>query len=423
MKISHFSALVFSLLVSASCASPRTTVQGAAREITQPLPSARPTNKRVRTGLEVLLSDSLHLIRGKRVGLITNHTGVDAQGRSSVDRLFSAPGVKLTALYGPEHGIRGIARAGDHVSSTVDSATGVPIYSLYGETSVPNDSMLRNVDVLVYDIQDVGARFYTYEWTMALSAEAVKRKFIVLDRPNPVRADVFEGAMLDPKYRSFIGQFPVATRYGLTVGELARYLVGTGQIKADISVVPMDGYQRAMWWNETGIQWVNPSPNIRSPDAALLYTGTCYFEGTNLTEGRGTQYPFQMIGASWLTDASAIAAAMNAKKIPGVVFDATTQQVDSGYKFGGQKIPVILVVVSDRDVVKPQLVALTLMREIYTRHTADFKWRTQAIDRLFGTPRLRDAIEKEGGIENLMAVMDREAADFAQKTKPYWLYQ
>jgi uncharacterized protein YbbC (DUF1343 family) len=408
-------ALSLLLAVGSACAAPRVTAQDR--------PRTDRLVRRVRTGLEVLIADSIHLIRGKRVGLITNHTGVGPMGRSSVDLLFAAPGVKLTALFGPEHGIRGAARAGDKVASTVDSATGVPIYSLYGETRVPNDSMLKEVDVLIYDIQDVGARFYTYQWTMALSAEAAKRKFIVLDRPNPVRADVFDGAMLDLKYRSFIGWYPVSARYGLTVGELARYLVGTGQVKADISVIPMDGYKRAMWWNETGLQWVNPSPNIRSPDAALLYTGTCYFEGTNLTEGRGTQYPFQMIGASWLTDAGAIAAALNARRVPGVVFDSTTQQVDSGYKFGGQKIPVILMVVSDRDVVKPQQVALILMREIYKRHTADFKWRVEHMDRLFGSPRLRAAIEKEGGVEELLQVMERESAAFAEKTKPYWLYQ
>lgn len=415
MNTSRIAALVLSLGASISCAAPRATAQNR--------PASERLVRRVRTGLEVLLTDSIHLIRGKRVGLITNHTGVGPMGKSSIDLLHAAPEVKLTALYGPEHGIRGVARAGDHVGSSVDAETGVPIYSLYGETRVPNDSMLKDVDVLIYDIQDVSARFYTYQWTMALSAEAAKRKFIVLDRPNPVRDDIVEGSMLDPKYRSFVGQYPVATRYGLTVGELARYLVGTGQIKADLTVIPMQGYTRSMWWNETGLQWVNPSPNIRTPDAAILYTGTCYFEGTNLTEGRGTPYPFQMIGASWLNDAGAIAAALNAKHIPGVVFDSTSQQVDSGYKFGGEKIPVIMVVVSERDEVKPQQVGLTLMREIYKRHPAEFKWRVEHLDRLFGSPRLRAAIENEGGIEELLKVMEKESVDFKEKSKPFWLYQ
>ena len=383
---------------------------------------AQARQPRVRTGLEVLLTDSIHLIRGKRVGLITNHTGTGPMGKSNIDLLHAAPGVKLTALYGPEHGIRGAARAGDKIASSIDSATGVPVHSLYGDTRVPTPAMLKDVDVLLYDIQDVGARFYTYQWTMALAAEAAKRKFIVLDRPNPVRANVVEGSVLDPKYRSFVGWYPVATRYGLTVGELARYLVGSGQLKADITVVPMDGYKRSMWWNETGLQWVNPSPNIRTPDAALLYTGTCYFEGTNLAEGRGTTMPYQMNGAPWLTDAGEIAKAMNAKKLPGVVFDSAIQKVEPGYKWGGETIPVIVTVVSDRDIVKPQLVALTLLREIYKRHPKEFKWRVDAIDRLFGGPRLRAAVEREGGIEELLPILERESQEFQAKTKPYWLY-
>ena len=174
-------------------------------------------------GVEVLLSDSIHLIRGKRVGLITNHSGRDRRGTSTIDLLFRAPGVRLTALFGPEHGLRGVAKAGEVVASTTDSTTGVPIYSLFGQTQVPTPAMLENVDVLVYDIQDVGARVYTYEWTMALSANASGKPFIVLDRPNPIRGDRVEGGMLDPKFRSFVGQYPVALRYGFTAGELMRY--------------------------------------------------------------------------------------------------------------------------------------------------------------------------------------------------------
>lgn len=378
---------------------------------------------RVRPGIEVLLTDSLHLIAGKRVGLITNHTGISGPlSRSTADLLHAAPNVKLTALFGPEHGIRGAARAGDHVASSVDSATGVPVYSLYGATQVPTADMLRDVDVLIYDIQDVGARVYTYPWTMALSAEAAKRKFIVLDRPNPIRNDRVDGGVLDPQFRSFVGQYPVAMRYGMTIGELARYLTGTGQLNADITVIPMQGYRRSMWWNETGLAWVNPSPNIRSADAALLYPGTVFFEGTNVTEGRGTLMPFQMIGASWLTDAGAIARELNAKRIPGVVFDSTSQLIEDGYKFGGERIPVVLVVVADREVVRPHVVGLALMRAIYARHTKDFTWRESAVDRLAGSRRLRAAVEVEGGVERLIAEWDQEAAAFAAKRAPYLLY-
>src|SRR5947209_1617515 len=196
-------------------------------------------------GVEVLLSDSMHLIRGKRVGLLTNHSGRDRQGTSTIDLLFKAPGVKLTALYGPEHGIRGVAKAGEKIDESVDSATGVKVYSLYGDVHVPTADMLRDIDVLLYDIQDVGARVYTYEWTLALTANAAKKPIIVLDRPDPIRADRYEGNILDPRFASLVGQFPVALRYGLTPGELLRFLAGTKLIDADVHVVPMKNYRRS----------------------------------------------------------------------------------------------------------------------------------------------------------------------------------
>src|SRR4051812_42513548 len=265
------------------------------------------TSAGVVPGVEVLLTDSMHLVRGKRVGLITNHSGRDRKGTSTIDRLFKAAGVKLTALYGPEHGIRGVAKAGEKISSSVDSATGVKVYSLFGEVQVPTPEMLADVDVLVYDIQDVGARVYTYEWTLALTANAVKKPIIVLDRPDPIRADRIEGNILDPKFASLVGQFPVALRYGLTPGELLRFLSGTKLINADVHVVPMKNYRRSMWFDETKIPWVNPSPNLRTADAELLYPGTVFFEGTTATEGRGTDAPFTLIGASWMTDNAGIA--------------------------------------------------------------------------------------------------------------------
>jgi len=379
---------------------------------------------RVRLGIEVLLSDSVHLIRGKRVGLITNHSGITPDGRSSIDLLHRARDVRLTALFAPEHGIRGQAAAGERIATTVDSATGVPVYSLYGETRVPSAEMLKDVDVLLYDIQDVGARVYTFQWTMALSAEAagkLGRPFIVLDRPNPVRGDAVEGGVLDSTFRSFVGQFPVALRYGLTPGELLRYLVGTGQVKADIKVVPMSGYRRDMWWEETGLPWRNPSPNIRTPDAALLYTGTVLVEGTNLSEGRGTAFPFQLIGAGWLNDAGAIARELNRRRIPGVVFDSTIVTVEEGQKWGGQRIPMIAIAVSDRMEVRPYRIGLELLREIYQRHKGEFQWRINSIDRLSGSIRFREAVEL-GLLESLIPELQRESLRFQEQTAPYLLY-
>jgi uncharacterized protein YbbC (DUF1343 family) len=374
-------------------------------------------------GIEVLLSDSIHLVRGKRVGLITNHSGRDRRGTSSIDLLFRAPGVKLTALFAPEHGLRGAARAGEEIASTVDSATGIPIYSLYGQTRVPNAEMLANVDVLLYDIQDVGARVYTYEWTMALVADAAKKPFIVLDRPNPVRGDRVEGGVLDPAYRSFVGQYPVALRYGFTPGELLRYLVGTGQVHADVKVVPMRNWRRSMWWEDTRLPWVNPSPNLRDMDATILYTGTVFFEGTNATEGRGTSQPFRSVGAKWLTDAGAIARELNAKGVPGVRFDSVYRPVEKGFKFGGDTIPMILLTVTDRNAVNAFEVGAHLLRAIYKRHTTEWQWRPESVDRLFGSDRLRLAVEREGGIEALLPTIARESEQFRQQSSKYWIYE
>ena len=377
----------------------------------------------VAPGIEVLLSDSLHLIRGKRVGLITNQSGRDRRGTSTIDLLYHAPGVRLTALFGPEHGLRGVAQAGAAVATTTDSATAVPIYSLYGETRVPTAEMLRDVDVLLYDIQDVGARVYTYEWTMALSAEAagkLGKKFIVLDRPDPIRGDRVEGNILDERFRSFVGQYPVALRYGLTPGELLRYLVGTGQVKADIAVVPMRGWRRSMWWDETGIPWVNPSPNLRSLDATALYPGTVFFEGTNATEGRGTDKPFQLIGAEWLSDAGAIAREMNAMALPGVRFDSTSRTIESGFKFGGKTIPMIELTVTDRNALRAVDVGVRLLRAIYVHHRAEWQWRS-SIERLAGTDELRAAVEQET-IDALLAKWAREAGEFQEQSRKFWIY-
>lgn len=381
---------------------------------------------RVRLGIDVLLSDSLHVVLGKRVGLITNHSGRDAAGMSTIDRLAQAPGVRLAALYAPEHGLRGVARAGEHVETVVDSATGVTIYSLYGDTRAPSAEMLEGIDVLVFDIQDVGARVYTYPWTMTLAAEAARKAgktFVVLDRPDPIRADRVEGGVLDPKFRSFVGAYPVALRFGLTLGELARYLVRTKQVDAQVRVIPMQNYTRAMWWDETGLEWVNPSPNIRSLDAALLYPGTVFFEGTNVTEGRGTDAPFQLIGAAYLSDAGAIAAELNALKLPGVRFDSTSRTIEAGYKWERQTIPMIHVTVTDRNAVNATAVGLHMLRAIYARHIRDWQWRTGSIDRLAGSDRLRAAVERDGGIEALIPILEKESAAFQRATVQDRLYK
>ena len=422
-------AAAVALLLAPSLAASRAAAQATAPPAAPAAaPAAPPAGAApVVPGVEVLLADSLHLLRGKRVGLITNHTGRDRQGTSTVDLLHRAPGVRLVALFGPEHGLRGTAQAGEKVASATDSATGLPVHSLYGATRVPTPAMLADVDVLVYDMQDVGARVYTYVWTMALAAEAagkLGKTFVVLDRPDPVRADRVDGGVLRPAYASFVGQYPVAMRYGLTPGELLRWLAGTGKVKADVRVVPMRGYRRAQWWDETGLAWVNPSPNLRDLDATLLYTGTVYFEGTNVSEGRGTDRPFRVVGAPWLTDAGAIARALNARRLAGVRFDSTSRAVDAGQKFGGQTIPMVEVVVTDRERVRPAEVGLWLLREIRARHPREFEWRVQHMDRLAGSDRARLAVERgDAAVTALLRALDAESRAFAEATRRYRIYE
>lgn len=386
-------------------------------------PSTQPT--RVRTGLDVVLTDSIGVLRGKRVGLITNHTGIDASRHRNIDLLFRAAGVKLVALFGPEHGIGGTVRGGDLIGAAKDSATGLPVFSLYGQTRVPTPEMLRDVEVLVYDIQDVGARTYTYVWTMALAAEAAEKAgipFVVLDRPNPIRADRVSGGVLDSAFRSFVGQYDVALRYGLTPGELLRFLVGTGRVHAHVTVVPMQGYRRSMWFSETGQPWVNPSPNIRDEETELLYPGTVLFEATNLSEGRGTDAPLKQVGAPWLTDADAIAQRLNAMRFPGLRFDSRRAPVSQGEKHGGQTIPFIRYVVTRPDSADAVTAAVWMLRVVRERHPQEFKWqRGNGIEQLSGDAALRRAVES-GGVEELLARWKREAADFQQSTRPYWLY-
>jgi uncharacterized protein YbbC (DUF1343 family) len=382
----------------------------------------------VTPGITVLVRDSLHLLRGKRVGLITNHTGRDADGTSSIDLLARTPGVQLVALFGPEHGLRGVAEAGEHVASSVDSATGVPIFSLYGATNAPTAEMLANVDVLVYDIQDVAARTYTFVWTMALSASAAGKRgipFIVCDRPVPIRGDVVEGNILDTAYRSFVGLYPVPLRYGLTPGEMVRHLVRTKQITASATVIPMQGWTRSMWYDQTGLQWIAPSPNLRTLDAALLYPGTVLVEGSNLSEGRGTEAPFQLVGAPWLTDAGEIARILT--RLPqytrGAQFDSVTRTIAAGQKFAGQTIPMVRITITARDSVSPVRLGAALLAVIRAKHPRDLVWRDAFLDKLAGTSALRQSLNRtisETGA--LLALWRVQAAKFERDTRVDRLY-
>ena len=378
----------------------------------------------VRPGLDVFLAGVPGELRGKRIGLITNHSAIDRAGRPAIDLIAEHPDLKLVALFAPEHGIRGTAAAGAKVEDERDSKTGLPIYSLYKtEDRGPADSMLTDVDALVYDLQEVGGRTWTYVSTMALSMMAAKRRgipFVVLDRPNPIGGEIVEGAPLDPRFKSFVGMYPIPARHGLTVGELATLFNTRFGIGANLIVIRVANWKRSMWFEDTGLPWVNPSPNLRSPSALKNYPGTVYFEGTNLTEGRGTPRPFEQIGAPWL-NAPEIARVMNAKGLRGIRFEAITMTVEpTAAKHKGLTIPAIRFVITDRSAFRPVRTALTLIDEIRRQHSADFQW-TGSIDRLAGTDRVRLAIEA-GTLPALLDEWDREAAAFQRETVALRLY-
>src|SRR5438876_5094671 len=274
----------------------------------------------VLTGIDALERDGFKQLNGMRIGLVTNQTGRDRSGRSTIDALFKAPSVKLVALFSPEHGIHGLAD--EKVSDTKDDQTGLPIYSLYGETRRPKPEQLKEIDALVYDIQDIGARFYTYTATLGyVMEEAAKAKLpvFVLDRPNPINGVDVEGPPADADKLSFIAYHPIPVRHGLSVGELARLYNEERHIGADLRVIKMENWRRAMWFDATGLVWINPSPNMRSLTEAALYPGVGLLETTNLSVGRGTDTPFEVIGAPWL-DGPRLATYLNARRIPGVRF-------------------------------------------------------------------------------------------------------
>ena len=379
----------------------------------------------VRPGIDVFLADVPAEVRGKRVGVIANHSAIDRSGRMAIDRIAEHKDLQLVALFAPEHGIRGTVAAGDKIEDERDSKTGLPIYSLYKtEDRGPADSMLTNVEALVYDLQEVGGRTWTYVSTMALSMMAAKRKgipFVVLDRPNPIGGEIVEGAPLDPKFKSFVGLYPIPARHGMTVGELATLFNTRYGIGANLIVIKAANWKRSMWFEDTGLPWANPSPNLRSPDALKNYPGTVYFEGTTLTEGRGTPRPFEQIGAPWL-NAPEVVRVMNAKGLPGIRFEAMTMAVEpTAAKHKGLTIPAIRFVITDRNAYRPVRTALTLIDEIRRRHPADFRW-TGSIDRLAGTDRVRLAIEA-GTLSTLLDEWDRQAAEFRRGVQDLLLYR
>jgi uncharacterized protein YbbC (DUF1343 family) len=380
-------------------------------------------------GLEVLLRDSAQLVRGKRVGFITNQTAVTSTGTSGIDLLYSAPGVRLVALYGPEHGLRGDVEGGVQVAGGRDAKTGVPIFSLYGKTQKPTPEMLQGVDVLVFDMQDIGARPYTFVWTMAMAMEAAaaqKIRFVVLDRPNPITARR-EGGVMEMEMRNvgqpITGYYPVPLRHGMTVGEVARYINQEYKIGADLRVVPASGWRGGMWFDQTGLPWINPSPNIRSLDAALLYSGMVLFEATNLTVGRGTDSPFSYVGAPWLNTA-ALLDALRKYDMPGVKLEETTiVPSGEGYiPFRGETVKAIRMTITDRDAFKPVWTALAMLSEVKRLQPAELKIENAGFTQMMGSRWARAAFDRGDDPRDIWKRWEAELAAWKPVGDRYRLY-
>jgi uncharacterized protein YbbC (DUF1343 family) len=373
----------------------------------------------VQTGIDVLRSGGFAELRGMRVALLTNHTGIARDGTSTIDLLYRAPDVTLVSLMSPEHGIRGILDAS--VPSSRDEVTGLPIHSLYGETRRPTETMLSGIDAVVIDLQDIGARFYTYMTSMAyVLEEAASRriKVIVLDRPNPIGGFEVEGPPLEETAVGFTGYFPgMPIRHGLTMGELARVFNEENRIGADLSVVAMTGWRRDLWFDQTALPWVNPSPNMRNLYEAALYPGLGAFEQANISVGRGTDTPFEQIGAPWI-DGLSLADALNARGIPGVRF-YPVRFAPTSSKFAGQACGGVFIVITDRDEVRPVRVGVEIASALVRLFREDFQ-----IDaaRLLGSRVDLDRIRNGDDPAAVAASWAAAERRWRQRTAPYWLY-
>ena len=381
-------------------------------------------NPPVLPGVEVLLAGDMAALKGMRVGLITNHTGRLRDGTSTIDALKADPRVKLVALFAPEHGIRGTAEGGVTINSETDRKTGLPIRSLYGSTKKPTRAMLRDIDALVFDIHDIGVRYYTYPWTMALALKAAaenRKRFVVLDRPNPIGGTLVQGNVND--VLTFVGMYPVPMRHGMTVGELAKWINTEFRIGADLVVIPARNWKRSQYHDETGIPWIKPSPNMPDMEAALHYAGMCLFEATNLSVGRGTPKTFHIVGAPWV-DATKLLARMNSYRFAGVRFErAEWTPVNPGdRRYGGELNRGIRLIITDRATYDPTRVAVAAMIEIRKLHPDRFKWVGNGINELVGNARFRRQIDAGESLEQVTRRWDQEARAFAARRRPYLLY-
>ena len=364
--------------------------------------------------------DGCGALRGRRVGLITNHTGRDLDGNTTIDLLFKAPEVKLVALFSPEHGIRG-ALDQEKITNSVDEKTGLPIYSLYGETRRPTPEMLKGIDTLVFDIQDIGARFYTYISTLGLVLEEAgknKVRLVVLDRVNPINGQDVEGPLADGDKLSFIAHHQIPVRHGMTIGEMALLFNTERGIKADLQVVRIEGWKRSSWLDETGQTWVNPSPNMRSLTQATLYPGVCLLEATNVSLGRGTDTPFELVGAPWI-DGRRLAAALNGAGLPGVRFVPVRftprASVHKDAECGG-----VNLVITDRARFEPVLTGLEVAAQLRRLFGAAFN--AERFLRLLASQKVFDSFQQGADGRAMKLVYEAELEGFRAIRRRYLIY-
>ena len=375
---------------------------------------------RTRTGLDQLEAEGFARLRGRAVALVTNQTGINVDGRRGIDLLAAAPGVTLRAIFSPEHGLEGQLDAA--VPHGRDGATGLPVWSLYGATRRPSAEMLAGIDTLVFDIQDVGARYYTYLTTLVyVLEEATRRRLsvVVLDRPNPITGLIIEGPLMDPDLRSFTAPHTIPVRPGMTIGEFALMVVSERKLAVDLTVVPLQNWQRGHWYDQTGLPWVNPSPNIRSLPEALLYSGIGLLEATNLSVGRGTDTPFEVIGAPWIS-AQDLADAMNEKGLAGIRFQSVYFTPSSSV-YAGQGVAGLRMTVTDREALRPVTVALTLGRELVDRYPTQF--RPEAIQNLLVNRNTMWSFLRGDPLHRTWSWAEAGRTSFLQRRASYLIYQ
>jgi len=382
----------------------------------------------VLSGLEVLITERADLIRGQRLGLIATDGAVDRAFRHAVDLLREIPGARLVRLFAAEHGIRGAEQAGAAIEDGVDPISGLPVHSIYGARLWPTDAALADLDALLFDMPDVGARFYTRAATLVYSLRAAARagrRLIVLDRPNPIGGTAIEGPLLRPGFESFVGLVGLPIRHGLTLGELARLVDREERLGADLVVVPARGWERSQWFDQTGLPWIMPSPNLPTLETATVYPGTCLIEGTNVSEGRGTTRPFELIGAPFV-EADRLARELNALHLPGVHFRPVVFR-PVAHKHAGAACGGVQVHVTDRRVFRPVLAGTALVLTLHRLWPSEFAWRTGTgtdllIDRLAGGTWLREAVDAGADPRDVAAGWKEDEEAFAHRREPILLY-